>query len=183
MNANNYKLKCPECNELVANDPRGLATHRRFKHGVRGVSAAAVNYRKARAKKEIVGSLTGATARPRRKEHLALQCPECHKEGFATHETLARHRANFHNVPVNTKQQRRELAKTTQNAATQLTTRNGQPTAPPQDDGDHRIQAAATFASGRVAQLLESIALQHDLPFKPFAALVLRTVAHTAQVR
>lgn len=182
MNANNYTLKCPECNELVARDPRGLATHRRFKHGVQGASKSASDYRKMKMRKEKNQPAPKKRGRPRGGRGGELRCPEC-GDRYTSLETLGRHRYKFHNVPVNVKLLRRELAKTTQNAIQISHTNGQQPTAPAQDDGDHRIQAAATFASGRVAQLLESIALQHDIPYKPFARIVLQTVAHTAQVR
>jgi hypothetical protein len=38
------KLQCPEC-PAQYNDARGLATHRRYKHGTIGTSAAAVSMR------------------------------------------------------------------------------------------------------------------------------------------
>lgn len=53
----------------------------------------------------------------------------------------------------------------------------------PQVDGNHRFEAAACLAAGRITELLTSIAFEHDLPPRTFTAYVLRTVAATASIR
>ena len=81
---------------------------------------------------------------------------------------------------------RSELVKTTQNVIT-TTNGHGHIQVPTQIEDDrtthHRLEAAATYAAGRVAQLLESLALQLDVSFRTLAPLVLRTVGETTKVR
>lgn len=106
-------------------------------------------------------------------------CPHCYfiakwKGGLAHHITM-KHKAV-------TEPTRRELAEITQDAEV-VHASNGHAHPQAQDDGSHRLEAAATYAAGRVAQLLESIAIQYELPARSFTALVLRTVGQTTQVR
>lgn len=114
------------------------------------------------------------------------QCPECERS-FAAATALGIHRRQAHGVigtsksAIKTRNQRgTELAKANQNAVT-VAANNGHVTTPTQDD--HRVEAAATYASGRVVQLLESLSLQFDVSFRAFAPLVLRTVGETTKVR
>lgn len=206
------KFKCPECSKEFSSRA-ALGPHRRIAHGYRVVKKAKAPYPgSAQAKLagkfpcphcDFVavwkGGLThhmnarhpeGAAPTLQKPEDAVgtFQCSECSRV-FQSKGALGIHRRQTHGIVGASRtaqlRQRSEVAKGNQNAIT-ISTTNGHVQAPthPEDDGTtHRLEAAATYAAGRVAQLLEGIALQLEVSFKPFTALVLRTVGETTKIR
>lgn len=175
-------LKCPECGKKCE-DALRLGNHRWTVHKVRGASDDA----KRRATREPG---TKPLAALERTPDGGYKCSFCDfktekASGMGMHLKMHRRLEAEGTAPqlsTPTPTERTAIVKANQDA--NPNTNNGHtPHTQAEDDRNHRIEAAATFASGRVAQLLENIALQHDLPYKSFATLVLRTVAATAQIR
>lgn len=169
-------LKCPECGKKCP-DALRLGNHRWTAHRIRGTT-----YDATRARSGPLAAL--------RTPDGGYQCSFCdfkteRVSGMGMHLKMHRRLEAEGTAPqlsTPTPTERTAIVKANQDA--NPNTNNGHtPHTQAEDDRNHRIEAAATFASGRVAQLLENIALQHDLPYKSFATLVLRTVAATAQIR
>jgi uncharacterized C2H2 Zn-finger protein/uncharacterized Zn finger protein (UPF0148 family) len=156
------EIKCPTCDKSF-DSIRSLGPHRRLAHG----------YRVSDGKDNPKRAALGRHRNPAFKKHKGtFPCPQC--------DFVAQWRGGLKNhLRTHRTEERTELAKANQNAIVPTQPNGRNTAAPTQNDGDHRLQAAATFAAGRVAQLLESVALQHDLPPKSLAALVLRTVHAT----
>ena len=164
-NAGNYP--CVHC-DFVAKWNGGLKKHVRSKH-------------------PQVAPPPKASAAPKHTSG-TYQCPECARS-FSTFTGLGIHRRTAHGVVGSSKSalsvrknQRSEIVTTTQDVTARAAT-NGHIQVPTPTEHDHRLEATATFAAGRVAQLLESLALQFDVSFRTLAPLVLRTVGETAKVR
>lgn len=167
--------KCPECGEKFVSGLK-LGHHRWMAHKIR--------------------SLRGAKPKPPRRTYEKtpdgrFQCPLCAFTGSAMTSMgmhMKMHRTRGEYLPPDslnsTPTERKELVKDNQNAVLQTNTNNGTRQAlQTQDDGNHRLEAAATFAAGRVQELCVQLALQHDVSARTLTALVLRTVAHTSSLR
>jgi uncharacterized C2H2 Zn-finger protein len=152
-------IQCPDCNKTFEN-VRSLGPHRRMAHGY-SVKDGKNDPKRLAEERKI-------RKRPKGK----FPFPHCtfvaSWQGGLKNHIRAKHA------------ERAEIAKVAQNAPIQIShSSNGHAKAA--DDGiNHRLEAAATFAAGRVTQLLESIAFQHELPTKPLAALVLKVIHATS---
>ena len=183
------KVKCPDCSATYET-AKGLSSHRRAAHGYVSEREATRKERIRQAEKrglpspsplEIIMPVDEPKQHGGRHAHEIhkgiFPCPHCDfvgkwKGGLTNH---------MHRQHGKTKE--RAIAKASSSEVI-TSTPNGHihvPAAQAQDD--HRLEAAATYAAGRVAQLLESIALQLDVSFRAFAPLVLRTVGETTTVR
>lgn len=164
-------FKCPDC-EATFEKASGIGPHRNKIHGFR-ISDGKNDPKRTQA--YLLSKNKGHRIYPQQRGG-SFPCPHCDFvaswTGGLKHHMNKKHKA--------AKKEKAELAQTHQNAQTTLHAANGN--APTHDDGNHRLEAAATFAAGRITQLLEGIALQHDLPAKSLAALVLRVV-HAQTVR
>ena len=161
-------LKCPDC-DATFDSAKSLGPHRRMAHGYSVTDGKNDPKRKLKAHKNNPAFIRHKGKFP---------CPQCdfvaQWRGGLVHHTNKKH-------PV-IEANRSELAKANQDA-TEAGTNGHSKTIETTDDGNHRLEAAATFAAGRVAQLLESIALKYDLPPRTLTALVLRTVGQATQIR
>lgn len=171
-------IKCPDCDRTFTTH-NALGPHRQKAHGYSLKDGkndpkriAKGNPRPKKKKVLVKPSVSIAFDRNRGK----FPCSQC---DFVASWTggLKKHMRKHLPKPMEGKH---ELAKHTQNAKTEISATNGH--IQTQDDGNHRLEAAATFAAGRISELLQSIALKHDLPARSLAALVLRVV-HAETVR
>lgn len=174
------KFKCPDCEATFAK-ASALGPHRNKAHG----------YRLSDGKNDPTRAQGNPPSdkrkRPKKRDRSTFAqvmhagkfpCPHCDfvaqwKGGLTKHTN--------HKHPQTTKKEKTELAQTHQNAPAPLHLSNGHLQA--EDDRSHRLEAAATFATGRITELLTGVAVQYDLPPRSLAALVLRTLAQTAQIR
>lgn len=202
------KFKCPDCDKEF-DDQRALGPHRAKAHGYKAVRPPKV-YNPGSASAKLAGEFPcphcdfvakwqgglvkhlGAKHRPANAPQPKIsgppfQCPDC-DASFKAPTGLGVHRRNVHGVIGSSKSAVKfreikgsEIVKVTKDVASPAAhTSNGH--APAAQD-DHRLEAAATYAAGRVAQLLEGVALQFEIPIRALTSLVLRTVGETAKVR
>lgn len=160
---------CPDC-DFKAKDKAGLTIHRKAKHGASSLSRTAVAIRASDP----------------------LQCPECE---FHAHNPggLALHRLKQHGVVSdrrNTELRRlqRKAAKKrglpiepaqTVTAVAITSTSNGHHPQESHFVGNGIPQATLALALGRVQELCRSIATEHDLPPRSFAAELARLIHAT----
>lgn len=181
------KYKCPDCDKEF-DSLTALGPHRNKAHGFRKADGknhprlAQVSKRNARdAAKRMSASRLGAGDFP---------CDECDfiakwKGGLKKHK-IARHSAVY---PESRRHRATERSTTLESAtptvSKEIATTNGRIHVPARDDeaANHRLEAAATYASGRVDQLLEGVALKYEIPYRALTALVLRTVGETTKIR
>jgi uncharacterized C2H2 Zn-finger protein len=160
--------KCPDCNKTFSTR-QAIGPHRQKAHG----------YRKLDGRNDP-SRVQGKKPRwPLKREPRvgSFPCPSCDFvakwPGGLKHHILSKHSAPAPSQIV--LKGRKPIAQTTEDAAQKLHAANGHF----EDRGQHRLEAAATFACGRITQLLESVAIQYDVPPRTFATLVLRTLGRT----
>lgn len=162
--------RCPDC-DFVAKANAGLTIHRKAKHGAASMSRTAVAIRASDP----------------------LQCPECE---FHAHNPggLALHRLKQHGVVSERRstelrrlQQRFDAKKRglpiepaqTVTAVAVTSTSNGHHPQESHFVGNGIPQATLALALGRVQELCRSIATEHDLPPRSFAAELARLIHAT----
>jgi hypothetical protein len=165
-------LKCPECGKKYGS-ALALGNHRWQAHKIRGESYDA----RKRAEKTVT--------RYERTPDGLFQCPLCEfagkgAAGMGMHMKMHRAQGDTALAPTNNPHpERNAIVKTNQHAETT----NGAIHHQAQDDANHRLEAAATLAAGRVQELCSRLAFEHDLPPRTLTALVLRTVASASSLR
>jgi hypothetical protein len=152
------------------------------KHGVIGNSKDAQRRHKLAALKARLPAPVPATDLTD-----PLQCPLCEFKAQWL-GGLSHHKARIHGIKTTKRTRKNGAALATietapseieaPRAAAPADRTNGHYKA--EDDRDHRLEAAATFAAGRVQELLTNVAGQFDLPARTFTALVLKTLHATA---
>jgi uncharacterized C2H2 Zn-finger protein len=160
-------VKCPDCDKEVKR--AGLGTHRAKAHGHKAATP-----KKSKSK----------TAQQTGRELLngEFPCPDCDfvaswQGGLTKHRGAKHPKSSTHNGG-------KPIGQSTDANAHQtaiLTGQNG--FTAHRDDEAHRLESLATFACGRITELLTSLAISHDLPPRSLAALVIRTLGQTTKVR
>jgi uncharacterized C2H2 Zn-finger protein len=156
-------VKCPDCDKEVKR--AGLGVHRAKLHGH---TAATPKKSKSKTAQELLKG--------------EFPCPDC--DFVASWQGgLTKHRGAKH-PKSSTQNGGKPIGQSTDAEAHQtaiLTGQNG--FAAHRDDEAHRLESLATFACGRITELLTSLAISHDLPPRSLAALVIRTLGQTTKVR
>jgi hypothetical protein len=154
-------FKCPECGEKF-NYAKVLGSHRRLKHGVAGTSHSVLAMRKKRE----------AQPPPATPPMPVLNCPDC-DFAAATTGGLLWHRRAKHNIIAahRPKNMRRELEPGKTQTITIAATHNGHKE-DWQGHTDGIPEALIAVTSGRFQELCRSVAYEHDLPPRLFAARV-----------
>ena len=158
------KHQCPECPAHYA-DARGLAIHRRYKHGIAGTSPAAVS---ARSKRH------GSTTVHKRLSG-RFPCTEC-KFVAKWQGGLTKHMRSIHGTKRSLSIEKQTLPPIVSNGAGANHSDN--------QEGhfatDGIPQATLALALGRFQELSKSIAFEHDLPAKSFTARLAELIYATS---
>ncbi len=169
------KFVCPECGKVVSSSIR-LGNHRWTVHRIRGTSPD--------AQRRLLG-ITPLTDGTEKLPDGSFKCPICGKTGrgagMGMHMKMHKKKGQLPEDSTQPTLERTALVKANQNA--HPTTNGNHPHPQAEDDGHHRLEAAATLAAGRVQELCSRLAFEHDLPARTFTALVLRTVANASAIR
>jgi uncharacterized C2H2 Zn-finger protein len=173
---NGPPFKCPDCDKTFEK-VQALGPHRQKAHGYRLIDGKNDPSRREKGKNGI-SPLKGKPNNAQRIHAGKFPCTECDfvaqwKGGLANHMRTHRNKLpQPQPIP-----ERTAIVKANQDAQSRSTS-NGNYTQADYDR-DHRIEAAATFAAGRVTELLQSVAISYDIAPRTFAVLVLRTLGKT----
>jgi uncharacterized C2H2 Zn-finger protein len=178
-------FSCPDCDHAPYTSRKGLATHRRYAHGVKGSAPSTIWMRKKKnaGRTTVMERLTGKFPCPKcafvaqwkggltkhmRALHVEFRCPDCNKI-FETSSGLGIHRRNTHGI-LGKHSQRREIVQSLQTQA--IAHSNGQ--AHHHEEtyfaANGIPEATLALALGRFQGLCTSMAAEFDIPPRLFAS-------------